>query len=697
MGKRLLKRTIVLALLVASFLSLAVNVKPAEAVSTEGALDITALNNLVSINYSLWFDPVVPAGGGATNDVQRILTDSGINKTAPAWGPLYSFHYWAQPALGYYRSDNAAVIRQHLIQLEEAGVDFINIDNTNARSTWDSAYYEDIFVHPATVLLDTMKAMRQEGLRTPHVVFWTASWSDDPNPAFSGTDIYNRFYAGGQYDDLFVRYEGKPLMLVTDAAPSALTAHFTLRKMWGLQTSLANKEWSFLQPHPQPVGMNGTQKEQLSVSTAFQQSYMSDFETATPRRGGITFAAQWKRAFAERPKIVTLTWWNEWIAQRFEDSAGKTRFVDNFTYEYSRDIEPVEGGHGDAYYQFMKRYIADYKANKPFPLGLVEPTVDLGNFETGQEGWKAGANVAQAAQSYSQAGPNVPAAFDQWRLLEIQGAAVNGDQWRGVYREFERPVDGGEYRQLGVALNHWSGAPGATGYEAQISLTAENGQTLSQIFPTTGNGWQLLRLDIGSWPYRDQVRRIDIRFRAVGGNQPWAGKFFIDQVQLLKAEYNLGDFEFGTEGWTGGSHVSAVSAVTGGDSTTPAPYSGAKLLGVQGDAANGAVPRRITKLFAASQNWSSFSSFKVALSGWAGAPGAIGYTARITLTSESGATLSRPFAIPNPSGWQELTLGFSSWSYKHAVSRIDIDYIAVGGNQPWAGKFFIDAARLSKV
>jgi|GEM_PF-1280881 len=506
--------------------------KSAETAAAEGALDITAMDDLVSINYSLWFDPVVPVGGGAVPDVTKILTESGIQKTAPAWGPLHSFHYWAEPALGYYRSDDAAVIRQHMLQLEAAGVDFINIDNTNARSTWDSAYYEDIFANPAEVLLDTLLEMRQEGLSTPHVVFWTASWSDDPNPAFSGTDIYNRFYASGDYDELFVQYDGKPLLLVTDAQPSALSTHFTMRKMWGLQTAMANQEWSFLQPHPQLVGMNGSQKEQLSVSVAFQQTYISTFDTATPRRGGITFAAQWKRAFEERPKIVTLTWWNEWIAQRFEDEAGQTRFVDNFTYEYSRDIEPVKGGHGDAYYQFMKQYIAAYKANQPFPLGLVEETVDLGSYESGLEGWKAGVNVAQTKVEYAQGAANVPTAYEQYRLLGMTSGPVNGDQWRTVVREFERPVDASQHRQLELALSHWGGAPGATGYEARIKLISASGQTLEQTYTTHGV-WQLLTLDYRNWAYRDELKRIEVSFRAVGGDEPWAGRFFIDQVRLI--------------------------------------------------------------------------------------------------------------------------------------------------------------------
>lgn len=80
---------------------------------------------------------------------------------------------------------------------------------------------------------------------------------------------------------------------------------------------------------------------------------------------------QWKNAFDYRPKAITITWWNEWCAQLFYDGNGNPRFVDNYTQEFSRDIEPMEGGHGDMYYQWTKQYIAAYKNMEECPR-LVE-------------------------------------------------------------------------------------------------------------------------------------------------------------------------------------------------------------------------------------------------------------------------------------------------------------------------------------
>ncbi|TXK18481.1 hypothetical protein [Homoserinibacter sp. GY 40078] len=496
-------------------------------------LDITDRDDLVSILYSVWFDPVIPeTGTPAPPDISDIFATANATQTAPAWGPLGAFHYWSEPDGGYYRSDDRDVIRRHMTQLEAAGVDFIIIDNSNANSTWPTAYYEDIFLDPVAVLLDEMLTMRHEGIDTPHVVFWNRTSPAEADPGFAGKGIRDEFYTPGTYDELFVEWDGKPLMLGTDTTPTALDADFTQRRMWGLQPSLAAGEWSFLQPYPQSVAMNGADPEQLSVATAFQESYMSHPLTATPRRGGITFATEWQRAFDVRPKIVTLTWWNEWIAQRFEDEYGNTRFVDNFTDEYSRDIEPSSGPLGDRYLDYMEGYIAAYKAHDPFPTGLVDESVALGGFETGEEGWVAGTGTASAVSRFGDASASVPNAADGARLLSAESSAVTGETWRSVVRSFEREVDFSQHEVLRVDLDHWGGAPGATDYEARVIVHAADATTRSTTVLSPGGSWQTIELDLSGWTSRSEVTSIEIGFRAVGSTTPWVSKFFVDDIRL---------------------------------------------------------------------------------------------------------------------------------------------------------------------
>lgn len=81
---------------------------------------------------------------------------------------------------------------------------------------------------------------------------------------------------------------------------------------------------------------------------------------------GRNFAEQFERALKLDPAFIFITGWNEWIAGRFPASApfagaGPVTFVDQFNHEYSRDIEPVKGGHTDSYYYQMVANIRRFK------------------------------------------------------------------------------------------------------------------------------------------------------------------------------------------------------------------------------------------------------------------------------------------------------------------------------------------------
>lgn len=333
---------------------------PKEADSKEIAgLDITDKSDLVSICYSVWFNNTYrPAYYNNT----EILA---ANPAKPQWGPVTAFHYWAEPAVGYYNSDNADVIKTHLRQLQEAKVDFIILDFTNGLA--------QMLLDDTEILCNTALELRKAGEKTPGIVFWCQNSESDRSS--NGLKLYDLFYKSSKYDQLFVYWSGKPFLITTsdptDTKNKTLSSYFTCRKMWGLQQTLASREWAFLQDEPQNVSMNGSQAEQISVSVAHQETYMS-YTTATTRRKGKTFQEQWRKAYSVRPKVVTITWWNEWMAQRFVDENGNTRFVDNYTREASRDIEPMKGGHGDIYYQFMKTYIDAYKSHGNFPENLLE-------------------------------------------------------------------------------------------------------------------------------------------------------------------------------------------------------------------------------------------------------------------------------------------------------------------------------------
>ena len=94
---------------------------------------------------------------------------------------------------------------------------------------------------------------------------------------------------------------------------------------------------------------------------------------------GLNFAEQWDRVLEVLPPFVFVTGWNEWVAQRFVSDGkgnslagkrlaeGESFFVDQYTQEFSRDIEPMKGGHGDNYYFQLIANIRRYKGVRPLP------------------------------------------------------------------------------------------------------------------------------------------------------------------------------------------------------------------------------------------------------------------------------------------------------------------------------------------
>ncbi len=326
-------------------------------------LDITKKVDIVSICYSTWFTKIL--GMGSKEPSPPNVTE--ILEGKAEWGGVTQFHYWAKPQLGYYRSHNKDVIRQHMIWLAEAGVDFIIIDNTNASVGWVATGDWKLFVTlPCTAILEVMQEMHSEGKKTPYMVFWSSVSEEKGWSVLEKT--YEEFYKNEKYKDCFVYWEGKPFAITTGLLDNP-PEQFTLRGMWGLRQQLDVSQWSFLNIKNVPSMDAYGYVEQMCVCVATQETYMTE-PTAHGRDHGKFFYEQWKRAFEQRPKVITLTWWNEWAAQRFLID-GKTQFVDNYNQEYSRDIEPMEGGHGDQYYQWMKQYIEAYRNIEECPR-LVE-------------------------------------------------------------------------------------------------------------------------------------------------------------------------------------------------------------------------------------------------------------------------------------------------------------------------------------
>lgn len=157
--------------------------------------------------------------------------------------------------------------------------------------------------------------------------------------------------------------------------------------------------WSWLEVYPQHVFKNAKgEKEQMSVGVAqnavhgrlgilshpdsHSRNYHHGANDKSPDAilHGYNVAEQWEHALKEDPKFIFLTGWNEWYAGRFDqflDYKMPVIFVDTFNQEYSRDIEPMKGGHGDIYYYQMVSYIRRFKGVRKPPTASLPKTIRL--------------------------------------------------------------------------------------------------------------------------------------------------------------------------------------------------------------------------------------------------------------------------------------------------------------------------------
>ncbi len=351
-------------------------------------LDITDMTDVIGICYSVWFDHILGSGTEPVTDWHNITE---VLEGKRGWGPAPAFHYWAKPAQGYYRSSDKTAIRNNMTMIYNAGVDFIILDHTNLHNGYlgDPALKKRMIDDPMTALFDTIMEMRAEGLGTPYVVVWCGD-----NDGLLYRYLYDSYYNVEKWRDCFVYWDGLPLLLTTHTRPENFPLKdeglYTVRSMWGLGVDFGGGQWSYLNPSINncvTYASDGT-PEHIGVSTASQKNYMARGTAdnmgpgdAVGRKQGMTWYVQWYYAFKMRPKIVTLTWWNEWAAQRLDIGGGQFAFTDNFNAEYSRDIEPMEGGHGDQYYRWLIRYVSAYKGHLECPIlveeGMEESAVTL--------------------------------------------------------------------------------------------------------------------------------------------------------------------------------------------------------------------------------------------------------------------------------------------------------------------------------
>lgn len=358
-------------------------------------------NKTVGIFYFIWHGQ---HGTPGPFDISKLLAQ---NPEAPAFGGPGAFHWWGEPEAGYYRADDAWVIRRNLLMLMDARVDVLFFDVTNA------------FTYPEQVraLCEQARALAALGQKPPQIAFITHA-----NAAATQRKIYEEFYAANLYPELWYRWKGKPLILGERDAKfedgpnkgqpqsDEVRNFFTWRYSWAWDAGPG--KWQWIDAFPQDAGLdeNGA-VEQMPVAVAShptsnigrsfhngKQPPLDKFALTSTYNEGLHFAEQWKRALEVDPPFVFVDGWNEWVAQRFvvegtggppflgkPTKTGDTWFVDAYNAEFNRDIEPTPGA-GDSLYHQMIANIRRFKGARRLPSAGFSRTVSIdGRFDE----WKA--------------------------------------------------------------------------------------------------------------------------------------------------------------------------------------------------------------------------------------------------------------------------------------------------------------------
>ncbi len=322
------------------------------------------------------------------------------------WEPWFTVHNldWqtgqGQPVVGYYDSYNLDVIRQHCIWMVEAGVNILIVDWTN--NLWGKKHWSERGPHvdelakATEVTLEAYYNLAKEGIPVPKLVL-LPGFCNGPKTTMAAINeqqrfVYDSWVKPGKYKDLWLEYEGKPLIITFNGAgPDLLKneepadeSQWTIRYMTSqLQaTDLGQKGyWSWMDGvmDPVPTINQKGEVEALTVTPAFFNGGEGGWLApgARGRLGGSTFIGTFKQALRTPPRFLVINQWNEFAGQPDGSGYGPDRnhYLDCYNIPFSNDIEPTsltspayrntEGGYGYFYLNLMAALIDLYRQGTP--------------------------------------------------------------------------------------------------------------------------------------------------------------------------------------------------------------------------------------------------------------------------------------------------------------------------------------------
>lgn len=399
-------------------------------------------NKTVGCFYWIWFNHWRTYEPGNITQIMAQNPEAKNDYSHSAWENK-TVLWWNEPLFGYYQGTDTYVLRKHAELLADAGVDVIFFDCSNGSLTFNDSYL---------LLCKVFEEAKADGVNVPKIAF-LINFAAGDDAKLQLRTIYRSLYEKERYKDLWFYWEGKPLIMghatsldQTKTQEKEIADFFTFRINNPLyfqeSFSYFDKVWGWCSAYPQTL--HGVREdgsvEQVTVSVAqnirtngdgtqemaaqndpngglhgrgwaygdYAYSYMKNGVSFTVHKGtkdaylyGLNFQQQWDYALEVDPDFIFITGFNEWVAQRNQEWQGTANaFSDNFTDEYSRDIEPSKGALKDHYYYQMVENIRRYKGVQAPVVATSETnaqkTIDI--FAT-EDGW---ADVSLAYNHYAR-------------------------------------------------------------------------------------------------------------------------------------------------------------------------------------------------------------------------------------------------------------------------------------------------------
>lgn len=493
----------------------------------------------VGVFYVLWH------GSNDMREYKNVFDNNATLAEDPlAWqtpgsgafpGPGH-FAYWGEPLYGYFRSDDAWVVRRDLQLLAAAQVDYLVLDASN----WE------LYKPQAILLMRTIVELQAQGVRAPQVVFMTHTESTR-----NMDELYRTFYADDaphRYPSTWFRWDGKPLIMGAD--PSAeVQDFFTFRyAQWPNEPQQPAGGWdwiSFDRPQRGNLDADG-QLEQMAVSPAQNSGSSSIFsysawyglddppsrsrsfhdgaedESPGAENAGHNFQEQWDHAIEADPETILVLEWNEWIAGNW--AARPTDplvFYDVVNTRWSRDLAPMTGGYGDNYYLQLVDNIRRYKGVAP-PAGTGgERTIDLrGGFGQWSDVTPEYADYQGDTAPRDHPGVDARTYVNRTGRNDIVSAKVTRDD-ENVYfyaRTQEQLTEVSADGWMTLYLD--SDADGATGWSGYDLRVRWHGADDARLERFTGDGWENAHAPVQYRTARDELMVAVPREALDGTDEP---------------------------------------------------------------------------------------------------------------------------------------------------------------------------------